>query len=101
MNISQLEKANAQNKFPLSNGSGVLEFSLLSAGDFTIGSNVVRANPHATADVVATPAPGITAVPPAAPTGISDSAILIRKYDDLLRVWARNGGTWAHVFDYV
>ena len=101
ININQLEKADAQNKLPLSNNTGVLEFSLLASADFTVSSNVISANPMAYADVVGGAAPIISATPSGAPSPIANNAVLIRKYDDLVRIWMRSSGTWAHVFDIV
>lgn len=100
ININQLEKANAQNKLPLSNNTGVLEFSQLSNADFTVASNVITPNPMVYADVIAGNGPLAIAIPPSLPSGLANNAVLIRKYDDLMRVWMKTNGTWAHVFDF-
>lgn len=100
ININQLEKANAQNKLPLSNNLGVLEFSQLSNADYTVASNIVSNKPMVYADVIAGNAPIAVAIPPSLPSGMANNAVLIRKHDNLIRVWMKTNGTWAHVFDY-
>lgn len=99
ININQLEKADAQNKLPVSNNTGVLEFSLLSSGYFTTTSNTVKVKPQVFAEDAGTGAPIVAATPSSPPATAADDAILLRKYNDLVRIWIKTSGTWAHAFD--
>lgn len=100
INISQIEKANAQHKLPISNASGELEFSSISTADFSISGNVIRTLPMAYSDVVAGSGPLVApSSPPSPASGLGDNVLYIRKYDDMVRVWMKTAGTWAHVFD--
>lgn len=96
--IQNISIASGQNYFGLTNVSGIQEYKQLYSGDFTIGADV-RVNGQAFADVVAGVAPVITATPPGAPATPGDTATLIRQYSDLVRVWYRTAGVWAHAFD--
>lgn len=96
--IHHLSPASGQNFLGLTNASGIQEYRQLYSGDFTIGADV-RIKGQAFADVIAGVAPAITATPPSAPVSPGDTATLIRQYDDLVRVWYRTAGTWAHAFD--
>ena len=96
--IHNLAPAVGQNYVPVSNASGIYENRQLYSGDFTIGADV-RINGQSFADVVAGVAPAITATPPAAPATPGDTATLIRQYDDVVRIWYRTAGVWAHAFD--
>lgn len=96
--IHHLSPASGQNFLGLTNASGIQEYRQLYSGDFTIGADV-RIKGQAFADVIAGVAPVITATPPSAPVSPGDTATLIRQYDDLVRVWYRTAGTWAHAFD--
>lgn len=96
--INQLAPAIGQNYMGLTDGTFYQRYMQLYSGDFTIGADV-RINGQAFADVVAGNSPAITAIPPGGPATPGDTATLIRQYDDLVRIWYRTGGVWAHVFD--
>lgn len=99
LNLNQLEKADGQNKIPISNVSGILKFSSISTNDFSIVSNTIRPLPMVWADKIVGNGGVAPATPPSLPPGLSNNAVIIRQYDDLVRVWMCTNGTWAHVFD--
>ena len=93
----QLELSTSNNSVIITDGSNEATYKVLNTGYFNIGGDI-KVFGMSFADVVAGVAPVITATPPAAPTA-SDDATLIRQYDDLVRVWYRTAGVWAHAFD--
>lgn len=97
--INQLAPATGgANYLGLTDVTGFQGYKQLYSGDFTIGADV-RINGQSFADVIAGNSPAITATPPGAPATPGDTATLIRQYDDLVRIWYRTGGVWAHAFD--
>lgn len=93
----QLELSTSNNSVIITDVSNEAGYKVLNTGYFNIGGDI-KVYGMSFADVVAGNAPAITATPPAAPTA-SDDATLIRSYDDLVRVWYRTAGVWAHAFD--
>lgn len=95
--IQNLGPSNLPNSIGITDGTLFQDYKVLNTGYFNIGGDI-KVFGMSFADVVAGVAPVITATPPAAPTA-SDDATLIRQYDDLVRVWYRTAGVWAHAFD--
>lgn len=96
--IHDLAIANGQNYLGLTNAGGVQEYRQLDPGDFTVSGDINN-NGMSFADVIAGNAPAVTPTPPAAPLTPANTATLIREYDDIVRVWRRTAGVWAHAFD--
>ena len=96
--IKDLEIANGQNYFGLTDATGVQEYRQLDPGDFTVSGDVNN-NGMSFADVVAGNAPAVTPTPPGFAGVIANNGTLIRKYNNLIRVWVRTAGVWAHSFD--
>lgn len=93
----QLELSTSNNSVIITDGTNRPEYKVLNSGYFNIGGDV-KVYGMSFADVVAGNSPAITAIPPGAPT-TSDDATLIRSYDELVRVWYKTAGVWAHAFD--
>lgn len=96
----QLELATGPNYVGTSDATGEQQYTLFNAGDYLVTPGTdIQNKPMAYADLVAGAAPAVTATPPGAPATPANNATLTREYDDIVRVWQRTAGVWAHAFD--
>ncbi len=99
--ISDGEKSLVQDSIAITDGTLIPGYKFLNDKDFTISSTDIQNKGMSFADIVASVAPVITAIPPSAPTNPGRNTILRRQYTDLYRTWKYNGTAWSHVYDEI